>query len=242
MLLGAISIKRHRDSVASTVVEGFRSARDDVTCTGIALQPDGNIVTAVDHGAAYASYMGSVMRFDPDGSRNNGLGKLGEADFECAPDTIDACVPRDVAILPDGQIALSGIRWMPAPFRGQTDFLVGQFLPDGTPDPRFGTDGYANAGLTSFSCMPGGLAVQSDGAIVARREVRATNALPWLALPRTETVTPDLAMEDALPSPTSDIASAPMCSRCRPTARLLWQPMPGRGHSIPTERATIRSA
>ncbi len=141
-----------------------RSARDEVVCTGAMLQTDGKIVAAVLHGpVGYSDLKGSVMRFDPNGSRDSNFGVAGEADFGCQA---TSCEPTGVAIRSDGRILVSGMEWFGAPFGGETRILLAQFDPDGTPDPKFGDAGFAVLRVPVYSCFLTGLALDPDGKAV----------------------------------------------------------------------------
>jgi len=152
-----------------------RAANDDVTCTGVALQPDGRIVTAVQHApvsSIIGAYQraGSLMRFDANGSRDASFAKGGEAVLSCG---VGTCQPTGVAIQQTGEIVVSGMGWIALPFGGSTLVFLARFDSRGILDARFGpgiypylSSGYGTVDYASFNCLPTGLAVQPDGRYV----------------------------------------------------------------------------
>lgn len=71
-------------------------------------------------------------------------------------------VITSVAVQTDGKIVSAGYTEKDY----QSSFLVMRILPDGSPDPDFGTNGVAMAKISEFSNEANAVAIQSDGKIV----------------------------------------------------------------------------
>lgn len=123
----------------------------------LAIQPDGKIVAAGR--AAGAGGRFALVRYDTDGTLDGSFGESGivMTNFTRGHDAV-----RDVLIQVDGKIVAAGRA------RGAAGrFALARYRSDGTLDPTFGRGGRV---LTNFS--PGldlalGLAVQTNGRIVA---------------------------------------------------------------------------
>jgi uncharacterized delta-60 repeat protein len=143
---------------------------------GAALQPDGKLVVAV-----------GAEGYDPDGRlfgrlqlvRIDTAGAI-DPTFAAGETPSDAPAyqwPADLAIRPDGSFVLAGRGGPPrALASGITDdFAVASYLPDGSPDSRFGDDGHVvtNVGehhLDRPSWVPANTAASEDApAAVALR-------------------------------------------------------------------------
>lgn len=122
-----------------------------------ALQPDGKII-----GAGYStvefSLRQALARFMPDGSLDPSFGTGGKYVSTTEPTSLA------VALHTDGTIVTAGAK---RDNNFYFDFAVTRFLPNGTPDPSFGTNGSV---MTSFGTIKDeayAVAVQSDGKIIA---------------------------------------------------------------------------
>jgi uncharacterized delta-60 repeat protein len=81
-----------------------------------------------------------------------------------APFFDGAATPSAVAIQPDGRIvAVGGIVRAGA---ADTDFAIMRFLPDGSPDPGFGTAGRVTTDFRGLNDAATAVAIQPDGAVV----------------------------------------------------------------------------
>jgi len=118
----------------------------------IAVGPDGTIVAA---GGSMSAF--SVARFLSDGSPDPGFGQGGEV---TTPFGQAGGHPTSVIVQPDGSIVAGG-------WKGQyyQAFALARYLPDGTPDPTFGSKGVV---VTKAGRIAGiqAIALQSDGSIV----------------------------------------------------------------------------
>jgi uncharacterized delta-60 repeat protein len=111
------------------------------TVQDVALQPDGKLVIAGQYGgySPVADRDFGLVRLLPDGSPDPEFGTNGlvRSDFRGVENGYS------VTVLPDGRLVLGGTRavnkwWI-------TDFALARYLPDGTLDTSFGTDGLATA-------------------------------------------------------------------------------------------------
>jgi uncharacterized delta-60 repeat protein len=116
----------------------------------VALTPAGKIVAAGTNGGGFA-----LARYRLNGTLDPTFGDHGTVASTSAPATAE-----DIQLLPAGKIVVAGDLDY---FRGQ----VARYMPNGKPDATFGGDGSVNvkfgAGEQSFR----GVAVQSNGRILA---------------------------------------------------------------------------
>jgi uncharacterized delta-60 repeat protein len=131
----------------------------------VAIQTDGKIVAA--GAAAMFSLTGAgfaLARYDTDGTIDSSFDGDGKLTFSFGGDHDWA---DGVAVQADGKIVAAGQGGV------NPDFALARFETDGTPDAGFGN---AGAALTPFSAngwdgASGGLAIQTDGKIVAAGHV-----------------------------------------------------------------------
>lgn len=147
----------------------------------VALQRDGKIVAAgneVNPDPTLPNAAG-LVRYNTDGTLDRSFGRNGRIylriGHEADLDTI--------AVQPGGDIVAGGS----GEVRGVKVFVVARFLPDGFPDPSFGTNGVATrtfGGSTTQECTS--LSVQGNGDIVAvgstDRQIVVERLLPSGAL------------------------------------------------------------
>ena len=108
---------------------------------GVAIGLDGSVAI----GGFSTAPMATLVRFTSDGTLDSGFGDDGVARFPL-PSTA-----QHVTIQPDGKYLFSGDTQLQS---GEVVALVGRMLPDGTPDPDFGTSGI---GYTTFEIVQGGI-------------------------------------------------------------------------------------
>lgn len=107
-----------------------------------------------------------VVRLTADGSADTTFNANGRLFWDDPTVPISNDIANDVAILPDGNIAISG-NTIGCNCLGWEDGIVGRILPDGTPDPTFGSNGFATIDTTdSAGNTIEAFAVQADGKIV----------------------------------------------------------------------------
>lgn len=128
----------------------------------MALQRDGKIVVVG------SSFVGSnnnfaVVRYNPDGSLDNGFGSSGKVTTRVGNDvSTGEDGAKSIAIQSDGKLLVAG--WALNPVSGY-DFAVIRYTVDGKPDSTFGVGGIVMTpiGTNDFGQA---IALQSDGRIV----------------------------------------------------------------------------
>lgn len=119
-------------------------------------QPDGKILVVGTAGGDF-----SVMRFLQNGTPDESFGTAGKVLTSVGTSTdIARCVvlQRDGKIIVGGRALVSG---------SQEDFALVRYLPNGSLDLSFGTGGIVITAVSSNTDVCEGIAVQSDGKIVA---------------------------------------------------------------------------
>lgn len=174
--------------------EGF-FADADVTdivieCTTIDV-PDGldptfgidGKVTATLYGGAHAMELQrdgravvvgnrQLARYLPDGSPDASFGSDGIVELQLPGWTLDM---KGLALDDDGTIVAVGAARM----GNAHDWMVARVLPDGTPDPTFGVDGFATLDFLGSTDIAYDVGILDDGSIVVgghANELRATGA------------------------------------------------------------------
>jgi uncharacterized delta-60 repeat protein len=114
-----------------------------LTLADVLVAPDGTLVVVGESGGSTA-----ILRFSASGTL-------------ASPPRLTAGLSglREAVVRPDGKILVTGAG-------AESAFAVGRFLPDGSPDPAFGTGG--RVGVNFGGGFPGvdGLALQPDGRIL----------------------------------------------------------------------------
>ena len=131
-------------------------------------QSDGKIVVAGStNSGGNADFLLARYRLDGSLDPDFGTGGIVTTPVGTGSDTAWA-----VRIQPDGKILAAGS----ATTAGNEDFALARYLPDGTPDPAFGTGGKVTTDLGGFSDIAFALALQNDGLIVvAGRSFNGSN-------------------------------------------------------------------
>lgn len=127
---------------------------DDVA-RSIALQNDGAILVG-GYGSGPNGFCFALVRYDASGQPDPGFGDGGIVTTDLAGGT--TALGGAVAVLGDGKILLAG--------GGSAGFAVVRYLPDGTVDDTFGTDGLATVSFAPDGAQANAMAVQGDGKIV----------------------------------------------------------------------------
>ena len=140
-----------------TTTERFGGER-----SAMALQPDGKVVMV---GGTSVDFI--MARFDIDGQLDTTFGDGGFVTTDIIPDQQEESLA--VAIQPDGAIVLAGYVGFDA------TFALARYLPDGTLDTTFGTDGKVMGDVPGRAYA---VAIQSDGGIVAAGEATAGRSDP----------------------------------------------------------------
>lgn len=155
-------------------------ANDD-SARAVAVQPDGKIVVAGD-GAGDPSSV-ALARLLPNGALDPTFGDGGKVTtaFTRVNGASARSVIRALALQPDGRIVAGGYAhtspnagYEDPPGNGiaNDDYVLVRYLASGALDPSFGDGGIVLRAATSESESVNGLAVASDGAIVAAGDWR----------------------------------------------------------------------
>jgi uncharacterized delta-60 repeat protein len=129
-----------------------------------AVQPDGKILVC---GGQYGtgSPTSAVARYESDGTLDASFGIGGIATIDVAPGATVYEQPTALVVQPDGGVVVVGYYYDNA--LGTLDFSIELFrlLPDGSPDPSFGTGGVASLPFAE-PVWSNAVALQPDGKIV----------------------------------------------------------------------------
>ena len=149
--------------------------------SGLALQPDGKIVIGGSSEVGSQNFM-TLARLEPNGALDQSFGDGGSVLTGQVGDlyVYDA---SSLLLQPDGKIIAGGNS---SSSLGGSGFGLARFLPDGSLDPSFGTDGVVGTAFGSDSGTVRATALQPDGKIVA---IGPT----WLTTPSSEAISFTLA-------------------------------------------------
>ena len=136
------------------------------------IQPDGKIVV-IGCGFFSGNWDGIIARFNPDGTVDAGFGAGGYVRIDF--DRTEITDPIDFftcgVILPDGKILAGGSTSTTAEMSaGNRIYALARYLPNGAPDPTFGTSGQRVFTLTAGSVQResvSDLILSSDGKLLA---------------------------------------------------------------------------
>ena len=170
--------------VGGKVTTDFFSNSGDIG-SGVAVQPDGKIIVAgyIFTPSEIADF--ALARYNHDGSLDTSFGTGGKVTTDFFRDS-DAAFA--ITIQADGNIILAGIanRLFSASTAGY--FALARYRPDGSLDTSFGTGGKVTTDFFRY-CLARGIALQSDGRIVAA----------GTAYPNPPTLTQDFALARYMP-------------------------------------------
>ena len=151
----------------------------------IGLQPDGKVlVLGYDEVVGFTS-ASVVTRIDSEGGLDETFGDGGWLrDFGSAAGTLRF---RDLAVMADGRFVLGGELERIMDADRTSDFAVGRYLSDGSPDLGFGVEGVATRGVEHLFTRGGAaLVVQPDGKILLGGEVPGLSGWADFAMVRWE--------------------------------------------------------
>jgi uncharacterized delta-60 repeat protein len=134
----------------------------NVTATAVATQADGKIIVT---GTSKSDGKVALARYNINGTLDNSFGPVGSGK-ESIRIVNNVCMPRAVAIQPDGKIIVAG----ETDTGSDTLFFVARFLPSGALDKSFDGDGQLTLdGFDAHFRQGGGanaIALQNDGKIL----------------------------------------------------------------------------
>jgi uncharacterized delta-60 repeat protein len=135
---------------------------DFASIAGAVVQPDGRVVVGHNTQAGYPR----LVRLMADGTPDSTFGSGGTTELFGAREL------TDIALQPDGHLIVAGGGG------ASEDIFVGRYLPDGSPDPSFGGNGFTflpagtSGGRPAVAAQPGGGLVvtleRSEGPTIAR--------------------------------------------------------------------------
>ena len=156
--------------------------------TDIALQPDGKLVGVGWARTNYGQAGFGLARFNTDGTLDSSFGTGGTVWTNFGQ------WARSVALRDDGKIVAAGYALPP---NYVSTFALAQYNSDGSLDTSFGTGGTVTTPFTQGSAMVNGLAIQSDGKIVAGGNVSPSPGFAVFGLARYiagDTTPPELSV------------------------------------------------
>jgi uncharacterized delta-60 repeat protein len=170
----------------------------------VAIQPDGKIVAV---GSGFRSPPGRAMdfalaRYNADGSLDASFGEGGKVLTAFGGNSIDAA--NAVVLQPDGKILAAG-RTRSGP---TYDFALARYLPNGALDSTFDGDGLVVTPMSTVHDDVLGLALQTDGRIIAAGWMLGTDRAD-IALAR---YNPDGALDSSFEGDGKVVAPFPMSS------------------------------
>ena len=195
---------------------------DSSQASAVAIQPDGKIVVAGEVWVQGVRDIG-LVRYLPDGTLDRTFGDFGRVitDFSHGVNAVSALV-----LQPDGKIVVAGT----AVFNRSDAFALARYLPDGTRDLTFGSNGTV---ITDFGAMTGPLLWPSNRTARlswpdiprARSLVLSSLISPWHAIPPRESWTL-LSATPVKCAPILATMTRPWLSLCSLTARLSLLELP----------------
>ena len=143
--------------------------------TGVAIQPDGKIVLALEARAdAAGQYQHALARLKPDGKLDESFGTLGVA---LAGFSVGGDHARAPVLLADGRIVTAGFaRNQVQQLSDKDDFLITRHLSDGTLDASFGSGGKLIVDFYGGADGASALLLQPDGKLLVGGLARSGTA------------------------------------------------------------------
>lgn len=141
-----------------TIMHDVQGAMRQDRVNAVAIQGDGKIVVAGEHGGASSDDF-VVMRFKADGSVDSSFGTSGVALSDFSSNEDDEA--HEIIVQPDGKILVVGT----ADFFSPSVAMV-RFDANGQLDATFGTSGKVEVNSTGGEDMASCAALQSDGKII----------------------------------------------------------------------------
>jgi uncharacterized delta-60 repeat protein len=135
----------------------------------VAIQSDGKIIVAgSSHNGTKKSF--ALVRYFSNGMVDTGFGTNGKAITDIGS---SSAIAYSVALQPDGKIIAAG----ESSTSGHYNFALARYMPDGSLDSGFGTNGSVTTSFGSSTSTGWSLALQPDGKIVVAGEYSNAVAL-----------------------------------------------------------------
>jgi uncharacterized delta-60 repeat protein len=155
---------------------------------GVAVAPDGKLLVAADVGPNGVNNFG-LLRFNPDGSRDQSFGAGGMAVTEmtafataASATQCTAAIPGGFVLQPDGKVVEAGSLELDSPGRTTTRVGLVRYDVDGSLDSTFGAGGILVTGLETTTGAT--VARQIDGSLVVGGTGGFSAGGPGLAVAR----------------------------------------------------------
>ncbi len=126
----------------------------------VTVQPDGKILVAGYYSNGANSNDSAIVRYNPNGTLDTNFGSGGLAGTVIGAGTDEAF---GIALQTDGKIVIAGC----VNKGGGNDFLIARYNSNGSPDAAFGVNGATITPIGNGVEIANGVAIQSDGKIVA---------------------------------------------------------------------------
>jgi uncharacterized delta-60 repeat protein len=137
----------------------------------VAIQGDGKIVAGGACEVGYFRNAVALCRLHPDGTFDEVFGEGGRVVSPMGEDGSEASA---MAIQPDGRIVIAGVRR--DDFDPRDTVFLARYLPDGTLDSSFGSNGVVTTVTGTNGSQPIAVALQADGKIVLGGRVRVSDS------------------------------------------------------------------
>ncbi len=145
-------------SLERTVTTGIAAGNDEAH--GVAIQPADNKILVVGSARVGSTDDFAVVRYDADGTIDNSFGTLGKVTTDFIGGIDEA---HGVVVQPDGKIVVVGSTSR----LGVVDFAVARYLPDGTLDATFDTDGRQTIDIAGGVDLGRNVVLQGDAILVS---------------------------------------------------------------------------
>jgi len=156
---GTLDTSFSRDGKVTTAFTSFGAA-----ATAVLIQPDGKIVAAGQVATSQTRYDFGVARYNPNGSLDATFSGDGRQMTDFGNDTSDHAFRA--ALQSDGKIVVAGDTYN-GNTSGLRDFALARYNPNGSLDSTFNFDGKVITDFVQSDDVGFGVAIQSDGRIVA---------------------------------------------------------------------------
>jgi len=153
-------------TAGQSIIDFGTNSSDDIT--SMAIQADGKIVIG-GHSTSTGNFNFIAVRFNADGSVDNGFGTSGKVSIDIGTASNDQCF--SIAIQPDGKVLLAGT----TNALGNNDFATVRLNSDGSMDNGFDADGKVITGVSANHDNPRAILLQTDGKIIVAGNGGNTN-------------------------------------------------------------------
>lgn len=189
----------------------------------VLIQPDGKILLAGEATAACGTF--GLARLQPDGFSDQSFGTNGWSAPLPPSAGSGACnegrnfTLAQVRVMDGGKIMAVGYPADPLAAGPTGSAMVGRWLPNGTPDPSYGTDGFVRP-LFQWVGHPGGATIADSGAVELVHSQQAAAPSSWV-LASTRLSADGKTREDSALAVPDDLRAIPGVAFGRPGIRFI---------------------